>query len=110
MISISNILRDSKYNLSQFSDEKIQHLQESITLKPSKTGNLPYVTCLVRKKDIKLTPEEIVRQLYLMTLHEDLAIRLSGCKSSTLSPLDVKKSERISSSLIKTILHRYISW
>ena len=40
--------------------EKIQHLQESITLKPSKTGNLPYVTCLVRKKDIKLTPEEIV--------------------------------------------------
>lgn len=71
MISISNILRDSKYNLSQFSDEKIQHLQESITLKPSKTGNLPYVTCLVRKKDIKLTPEEIVRQLYLMTLHED---------------------------------------
>lgn len=71
MISISNILRDSKYNLSQFSDEKIQQLQDSIISKPSKTGDLPYVTCLVRKKDIKLTPEEIVRQLYLMTLYED---------------------------------------
>lgn len=27
--------------------------------------------CLIRKKDIKLTPEEAVRQLYLMKLHHD---------------------------------------
>ncbi|HDL5682318.1 N-6 DNA methylase, partial [Mannheimia haemolytica] len=29
----------------------------------------PHIQCLVRKKDIKLTPEEAVRQLYLMNLH-----------------------------------------
>ncbi|HDL5523296.1 TPA: N-6 DNA methylase, partial [Mannheimia haemolytica] len=28
-----------------------------------------HIQCLVRKKDIKLTPEEAVRQLYLMNLH-----------------------------------------
>ena len=30
----------------------------------------PYIKCLVRKKDIKLTPEEAVRQLYLMVLNK----------------------------------------
>ena len=29
------------------------------------------LTCLVRKKEIKLTPEEVVRQLYLLVLIED---------------------------------------
>jgi type I restriction enzyme M protein len=28
---------------------------------------------LIRNKEIKLTPEEVVRQLYLMVLTEDLA-------------------------------------
>ncbi|HDL5538338.1 TPA: N-6 DNA methylase, partial [Mannheimia haemolytica] len=32
-------------------------------------GDIPHIQCLVRKKDIKLTPEEAVRQLYLMNLH-----------------------------------------
>ncbi|HDL5395430.1 TPA: N-6 DNA methylase, partial [Mannheimia haemolytica] len=31
--------------------------------------DIPHIQCLVRKKDIKLTPEEAVRQLYLMNLH-----------------------------------------
>ncbi|HDL6305410.1 TPA: N-6 DNA methylase, partial [Mannheimia haemolytica] len=34
-----------------------------------KNGDIPHIQCLVRKKDIKLTPEEAVRQLYLMNLH-----------------------------------------
>jgi len=32
----------------------------------------PYVTCLVRGKPIKLTPEEAVRQLYVMVLKDEL--------------------------------------
>ncbi|HDL6021352.1 TPA: N-6 DNA methylase, partial [Mannheimia haemolytica] len=42
---------------------------ESIFLKSGKNGDIPHIQCLVRKKDIKLTPEEAVRQLYLMNLH-----------------------------------------
>ena len=34
-------------------------------------GGKYYLTCLVRKKEIKLTPEEVVRQLYLLVLIED---------------------------------------
>ena len=31
---------------------------------------VPYVNCLVRRKDIQLKPEEAVRQLYLIVLNE----------------------------------------
>ena len=34
-------------------------------------GNAPYIKCKVRDKDIKLTTEEIVRQLFLIQLHQD---------------------------------------
>ncbi|HDL5234684.1 TPA: N-6 DNA methylase, partial [Mannheimia haemolytica] len=47
----------------------IKKLEESIFLKSGKNGDIPHIQCLVRKKDIKLTPEEAVRQLYLMNLH-----------------------------------------
>lgn len=33
--------------------------------------NIPYVKCLIRQKDIKLTPEEVIRQLYLQLLLDD---------------------------------------
>lgn len=41
-------------------------------LKESGKKTAPYVTCLVRGKPIKLTPEEAVRQLYVMVLRDDL--------------------------------------
>jgi hypothetical protein len=37
-----------------------------------KKSSTPYVTCLVRGKQIKLTPEEAVRQLYVMMIQEEL--------------------------------------
>lgn len=69
---LADILRNSNYKLSQFSTEKIKKLEESIFLKQDKKGtDIPYILCLVRKKEVKLTPEEIVRQLYIMVLHQD---------------------------------------
>lgn len=71
-MTLADILRNSNYKLSQFSTEKIKKLEESILLKQDKKGtDIPYVLCLVRKKEVRLTPEEIVRQLYIMVLHED---------------------------------------
>lgn len=68
---LANLLRDSNYKLTQFSPVQITELENSITLKESRNGSqTPYVTCLIRKKEIKLTPEEAVRQLYIRTLHE----------------------------------------
>ena len=58
--------------LEQFKPEHIAALEAGITLKDSGKTTAPYVTCLVRGKPIKLTPEEAVRQLYLRVLSLDL--------------------------------------
>ncbi|MBL8076534.1 MAG: type I restriction enzyme HsdR N-terminal domain-containing protein [Anaerolineales bacterium] len=70
-IIISELLRDTAYKLTQFSADKIKRLEESATITDSRGKNTPYVKCLVRNKEIKLTPEEAIRQLYLMVLIDD---------------------------------------
>lgn len=67
-MTIAEILKDSNYKLTQFSQEQIEKLEKSIITKTSKDKETYYTTCLVRKKEIKLTPEETVRQLYLLVL------------------------------------------
>ncbi|MFT5602664.1 MAG: type I restriction enzyme M protein [Flavobacteriales bacterium] len=76
-MTLSEILKDSVYKLSQFQDSKIEALEASISLKETKSGYVPYINCLVRGKPIKLTPEEAVRQLYIMVLTEDLHYDIS---------------------------------
>jgi type I restriction enzyme M protein len=67
-MNLAYILKDSNYKLSQFTSEEIDSLEQAIILKQTKSGQFPYVSCLVRNKDIKLTPEEVIRQLYLKVL------------------------------------------
>ena len=71
-IKLSDLLRDSAYKLTQFKPAQIQALETSITMKDTGKNFTPYVTCLVRGKPIKLTPEEAVRQLYVMVLKDDM--------------------------------------
>ncbi|WP_313933893.1 N-6 DNA methylase [Anabaena sp. FACHB-83] len=66
------MLKDSNYKLSQFTIAEIEQLEQTITLKSTKNGEVPYVVCLVRQKAIKLTPEEAIRQLYLQVLRDRL--------------------------------------
>lgn len=69
---LAHILHNSNYKLEQFSNEKISRLQESVFFKKDKNSNeIAYINCMIRNKEIKLTPEEIVRQLYLMVLIDD---------------------------------------
>lgn len=71
-ITLAELLKDSAYKLTQFKPAQIKALEASITLKETEKSSAPYVTCLVRGKPIKLTPEEAVRQLYVMVLKDDL--------------------------------------
>jgi len=71
-MNLSDLLKDSAYKLSQFKPAQIAALEASMTLKTTDKATTPYVTCLVRGKPIKLTPEEAVRQLYVMVLKDDL--------------------------------------
>jgi len=76
-VTLADILKDSAYRLDQFKPEHIAALEAGITLKEAGKAAAPYVTCLVRGKPIKLTPEEVVRQLYLRVLHLDMGYPIS---------------------------------
>jgi type I restriction enzyme M protein len=76
-MNLADILKDSDYKLSQFTKAEIEQLEQNITLKATKNGEVPYTVCLVRKKAIRLTPEEAIRQLYLRVLTERLHYPLS---------------------------------
>lgn len=70
-MKLIDILKDSNYKLSQFKEDKISRLEGSIETEKDKKDNvIPYVECLVRRKKIKLTPEEVVRQLFIMELFD----------------------------------------
>ncbi len=64
MNKILNIIKDTNYSFSLFDKSYIDELEKKITIKDGK----PYVTCLIRDKEIVLKPEEVVRQLFLMKL------------------------------------------
>lgn len=62
---LSAILQGSNYSLSQFSKEHITSFSQRISFRQDKKGKeIFYVDCLSRKKEIRLTPEEVVRQLF----------------------------------------------
>ncbi len=70
-MKLEDILKDSNYKLSQFTSAEIEQLEQSITTKETKKGTVPYTVCLVLQKAIKLTPEEVIRQLYLPKLSDE---------------------------------------
>lgn len=70
VISLSEILKDSNYKITQFNKDHISRLEKSITQKDVRGSQTPYINCLIRNKEIKLTPEEAVRQLYIMVLQD----------------------------------------
>jgi type I restriction enzyme M protein len=76
-MTLVEILRDTNYKLTQFSADKIKALEESIITQKRKDKEVPYINCLVRKKEIMLTPEEVIRQLYVMVLTNDFGYPVS---------------------------------
>ncbi|MHC5205470.1 type I restriction enzyme HsdR N-terminal domain-containing protein [Pseudomonas chlororaphis] len=77
MSYLTELLKDSAYQLNQFKPHQVAMLQASINLKDTGKNLAPYVTCLVRGKPIKLTPEEAIRQLYLLVLRDELGYPIS---------------------------------
>ncbi|MDP4283654.1 MAG: N-6 DNA methylase [Bacteroidota bacterium] len=69
---LSEILKDSNYKLTQFNEEQIRQLEDGIILKEKNGKKTPYITCIIREKEIKLTPEEAIRQLYALVLRDQL--------------------------------------
>jgi len=71
-MKILDILKDSNYKTEQFAQNEIDYLEGKISIKNDSKGQpVPYVECLVRKKDIRLNPEEVIRQLLIKKLIDD---------------------------------------
>ncbi|MCS6132257.1 SAM-dependent methyltransferase [Clostridium botulinum] len=63
------IIKESNYKLTQFSDKAIEFVEKKIVIRKDKKGkDIAYINCFVRNKEIKLTPEELIRQLYIFKL------------------------------------------
>ncbi len=67
---IQDILKDTNYHFALFTQDEIESLRQAVFTKEAGGKEIPYVTCIVRDKDIRLRPEEIVRQLYIKRLIE----------------------------------------
>ncbi len=79
-VTLDDIMSGSKYNMEHFSDDNKAALIARTIKKTVKGKEGLYVLCPVRQKEIKLTPEEIVRQLYLDELQTVYAYPLSRLK------------------------------
>jgi hypothetical protein len=55
-----------------FSEQETRALDSRVVLRENRGSQVPYVTCLVRDKEVQLKPEEKTRQLWLARLIENL--------------------------------------
>ena len=70
-MNLNELFKNTSYDDTLFSTDGIAFIEAAVFMKPIKGMEVPYIKCLVRDKDIKLTPEEAVRQLYIYKLiHE----------------------------------------
>ena len=75
-LKLDAILKGSKHRLNLFRHEEVQMLEERVQDKDGKY----FTDCLVRKKQIQLKPEEVVRQLLLARLNTHYGYDFSHMK------------------------------
>lgn len=68
MYSLAEIFRESRHKSSMFRPETLNAIENAIITKTIKGKEVPYIKCIIRNKEIRLTPEEAVRQLYVHEL------------------------------------------
>lgn len=71
MMKLNELFKNTSYDDTLFSEEAISAIEEAVFTKNVRSIEVPYIKCLVREKEIKLTPEEAVRQLYIYKLLHD---------------------------------------
>jgi type I restriction enzyme M protein len=67
-VLITDILKNTAYGDTIFTAAEAAELERGITVKRVKDKDVAYIVCAVRQKEIRLSPEEVVRQLYVRRL------------------------------------------
>jgi len=65
---LNELFHNTSYDYSLFSDDAKAELESRIFTKSIRGVDVPYIVCSIRQKEIKLTPEEAVRQLFVHKL------------------------------------------
>ncbi|MDR2535472.1 MAG: type I restriction enzyme HsdR N-terminal domain-containing protein, partial [Treponema sp.] len=67
-MTLKDILKNTSYDDVLFSEAEKAAVESAVVMKETKSGHTPYIQCPIRGKEIKLTPEEVIRQLFLQRL------------------------------------------
>lgn len=68
MMKLNELFKSTSYDDSLFDSKAIAAIESAVFIKTVRGTDVPYMKCQVRDKEIRLTPEEAVRQLYLYVL------------------------------------------
>lgn len=66
-MTLNELFKNTTYDDTLFSVEDKSTIESRIFMKSVRGSEVPYITCAIRDKEIKLTPEEAVSALYLQT-------------------------------------------
>ena len=72
-MTLNELFRNTTYDDTLFSDEAKAVVESRIFMKTVRGAEVPHIKCIIREKDIRLTPEEAVRQLYIYRLINEYA-------------------------------------
>lgn len=67
-MKLNELFKSTSYDDSLFDSKAIAAIESAVFIKTVRGTDVPYMKCQVRDKEIRLTPEEAVRQLYLYVL------------------------------------------
>ena len=82
-MTLNELFKNTTYDDTLFSAEAKSAIESRIFMKPVRGTEVPYITCAIRNKDIKLTPEEAVRQLYIYMLMNNYGYMASRIQLET---------------------------
>jgi type I restriction enzyme M protein len=63
-----DILNKTAYADILFTEKEKSAINNTLFVKQSRGADVPYIQCQIRKKEIKATLEEIIRQLFVYRL------------------------------------------
>jgi len=63
-----DILNNTAYADILFTETEKTAINNAIVIKQSRGADVPYIQCQIRQKEIKVTPEELIRQLFVYRL------------------------------------------
>ncbi len=82
-MTLNELFKNTTYDDTLFSAEAKSAIESRIFMKSVRGSEVPYITCAIRNKEIKLTPEEAVRQLYIYKLMNDYGYATSRIQLET---------------------------